>query len=257
MTKKIHQTHWTQLGMPWDYKMRNFNHLNGYLDELYEDIYEQPVDEKHTFLAITAAMDMVYELENCDTVLDVGCGEAFMQDTFEEMGMEYLGVCLGTDYLTAHENGKNVDEQDFNFLPYPEETFDLIFARHALEHSPMPILTLFDWHRVAKHWLCLIMPKPKFWQFIGRNHYSVMALSQCRVLLRRAGWDLVYEDHTHPWEYRFLCKKIERKFIAEVPVDMYQDDDLSWIDELEGDEYDEEDIHETDDEEIEYAEVTL
>jgi len=237
--KKIHQTHWTQLGMPWEHKVRNFNYINGYLDELLEDVYEQPPDKVHTLLAVTATMDMLYGLDDCKTVLDVGCGEAFLQDTFEEMGMEYLGVCLGKDYRIALDNGKNVDEQDFSFLPYPEETFDLVFARHSLEHSPMPILTLFEWHRVAKNWLCLIMPKPKFWQFIGRNHYSVMALSQCRVLLRRAGWNITYEDHSHPWEYRFLCEKVHRVFEAEVPVDMYQDDDLSWIDEHEGGEYEE------------------
>jgi hypothetical protein len=37
-------------------------------------------------------------------------------------------------------------EGDFHFIDSGGEIYDLIFARHALEHSPMPILALMEWH---------------------------------------------------------------------------------------------------------------
>ena len=73
------------------------------------------------------------------------------------------------------------------------------------------------------------MPKPKYWTFIGRNHYSVMALSQCRFLLQRAGWKIWREDHSHHTEYRFMCEKVHRVFDSEVKAELYETDDLSWI----------------------------
>ena len=66
-----------------------------------------------------------------------------------------------------------------------------------------------EWHRVAKKFLCLIIPKPKFWGWAGRNHYSVMSLLQARFILARAGWQIIIEDHEDDWEYRFLCGKLD------------------------------------------------
>lgn len=219
--------------------IRNFYYINQHIKELAEDVYAQPQDPIHSELAFQVIENWATKLEGCKSVLDIGCGEAFLQPVFEALGIRYLGVCLGEDYLIAKQKGRNVELHDFNFLPYSYNSFDLIFVRHSLEHSVMPLLALMDWHRIAKGWLCLVMPKPKFWTFVGRNHYSVMALSQCRFLLKRAGWDIQWEDHTNPMEYRFLCVKGERTYNHEVEPNLYVTDDLSWIDEDEKDEYEE------------------
>lgn len=222
--------------------MRDYRFIDRYLNELLQDVYDQPADPGHTQLALEAISGMIVGLKNCKDVLDVGCGEAFLQQAFEALEIEYFGVCLGNDYQIARSFGRNVELLDFNFLPYDNETFDLIFARHSLEHSPMPLLTLMDWHRIAKHWLCLIMPKPKFWTFIGRNHYSVMALSQCRFLLQRAGWNISIEDHSNHMEYRFLCEKSERLANQAIDPKIYETDDLNWIDDAERNEYDDQNL---------------
>ena len=222
--------------------MRNYKHIESHLDELLEDVYPQPVDEGHTALALDVIDNWIADLDNCDSVLDVGCGEAFLQPAFEYLGIKYTGVCLGEDYTKANKLGRSVEKHDFNFMPYKDEQFDLVFARHALEHSVMPLISLMEWHRVATRWLCLIMPKPKYWTFIGRNHYSVMALSQCRFLLQRAGWKIVGEDHSHYTEYRFMCEKVHRVFEPEVEAKLYETDDLGWIYDKEEYEYEDKDI---------------
>ena len=228
--------------MPWKNPVRNYKYIDQHLNELLDDVYDQPPDAVHTALALTVLDKWISKISMCRSVLDVGCGEAFLQEHFENLDIEYAGVCLGNDYVKAKELGRNVERHDFNFLPYKDESFDLIFARHALEHSVMPIITLMEWHRIAKNWLCLIMPKPKFWTFVGRNHYSVMALSQCRFLLQRSGWKVMWEDHSHIFEYRFMCEKVHRVFNQEVKAVMYETDDLTWLDEAEEDEYEEIDL---------------
>ncbi|MCK4814143.1 hypothetical protein KA005_00110 [bacterium] len=215
--------------MPWKTK-RKFKHIDNYLTELEEDLYPQPPDIEHTKQAKYVIDNCVADLDAND-VLDVGCGEAFCQPFFEKYNLFYKGVCLGEDFEKAKKLDRNVFGFDFHFLPDGNETWDLIFARHALEHSPMPLLALMEWHRVGRKYLILILPKPRFWLFIGRNHYSVVTGSQARFLLDRSGWEILEEDHDHKWEYRFLCEKKERKFDPnEGYLWAYENEDLTWLD---------------------------
>lgn len=189
--------------------MRYWKHIDDYLDELEKDIYEQPPDEWHTKMATEVINKWIPKFDDVITnVLDVGCGQGFCQSIFELFSIEYEGVTLGKDAHAARD--KIIYEKDFTFLPYSDETFDLIFSRHSLEHSPMPLLTLMEWYRVSNKYLCLIIPKPDYCGFHMQNHYSVMYLDQIKFLLNRAGWEIMLEDHDTPEEYRFMCKKVDR-----------------------------------------------
>lgn len=187
---------------------RDFSNLNKYLDALMDDIYPQPPDEWHTKKTI----EVIYEYRNyvsaCKNVLDVGCGEAFAQPIFEEYNIDYRGVCLGNDFQNALDQGRHVIGLDFTFMDwFPDEFFDLIFARHSLEHSPMPVLTLMEWHRVARKYLILVMPEPRYWLYGGRNHYGIMPIKQCKFLLDRSGWEIL-DEYSDEKEYWIVCKKV-------------------------------------------------
>lgn len=209
---------------------RDYLFIDKYLDELQEDIYPQPPDPEHTKQAKYVIDKWIPEIKPFD-VLDVGCGEGFCQPFFKAHGVLYKGICLGKDVVRAKKKGRSVVEGDFHFIDSGGEIYDLIFARHALEHSPMPILALMEWHRIARYNLILVLPKPKFWLFIGRNHYSVVTSSQARFLLHRSGWKILKEDFDHKWEYRFLCEKVERKFDPKEGYNWtYSDEDLEWLD---------------------------
>ena len=215
--------------MPW-HPRRDYIFIDRYLDELREDLYPQPPDEGHTKQAKAVIDKWIPEIKPYD-VLDVGCGEGFCQPFFEKYNVFYTGICLGVDVVSAGASSRNVYEGDFHFIDSSDDVYDLIFARHALEHSPMPILALMEWHRVARKYLILVLPKPKFWLFLGRNHYSVVTGSQARFLLHRSGWEIIKEDHEHEWEYRFLCKKVERKFDPDEGYNWaYKDEELEWLD---------------------------
>lgn len=199
--------------------MRTYKNIDRYYSELIQDIYPQPPDDQHNAWA-SEVVKKVCIFTRCKTVLDVGCGEAFVEPMFNLLGVEYLGVCLGDDYTNAIKLGRHVEELDFNFLPYKAGSFDLVFSRHSLEHSPFPILTLMDWHRVSKRWLCLVMPNPQHFGYIGRNHYAVAYPQQIRWWLRRAGWRMVWKQNTD-MELRYICKKSRRisyEGWAETPV---------------------------------------
>lgn len=174
--------------------MRDWSHHDRYISKLYGDIYPQPVDPGHTRLAQKVVDKWMSMMTTCHSVLDVGCGTGFCQPMFERWGIKYEGICLGEDYLEAERLGRNVKRMDFNFLEYPENHVDLIFARHSLEHSPMPLLTLMEWERVAGSWLGIVLPAPEWYTFRGQNHYAVMNMEQIENILNVAGWRILWKD---------------------------------------------------------------
>jgi SAM-dependent methyltransferase len=197
--------------------MRNYGHIENFLDELLGDIYEQPEDAGHTKLAQEVIDFWMSRLADCHSVLDVGCGTGFCQPMFEKHGIAYRGVALGKDVLVAQELNRNVTKMDFTFLDYPDKSFDMVFSRHSLEHSPMPLITLMEWARVSMNWLGLIVPAPEHYTFEGLNHYSVMNLDQLQVMAARAGWKPIWTDKklidesNVPQEYWVFYEKVNRK----------------------------------------------
>ncbi len=174
--------------------MRDYKHLDQYITKLYQDIYEQPEDDGHTHLAQQVINNWMSKMTTCHSVLDVGAGQGFCQTMFENWGINYYGVALGEDVVKAQELGRHVKRMDFSFLEYEDNFVDMIFARHSLEHSPMPLLTLMEWARVARNWLGIVLPAPEWYTYTGKNHYSVMNLFQIRNLLDISGWKILWED---------------------------------------------------------------
>lgn len=192
--------------------MRNYKMIDRYLNELAQDIYSQPSGhDGHPVLAKSIIDIWMSRLTSCHSVLDLGCGEAFCQPYFEEWNVAYRGVCLGEDYIVAKEAGRNVQKMDFHFLEFEDRSYDLLFARHSLEHSPMPLLALMEWARVSRQWLGLVMPAPEHYTYKGLNHYSVMNMEQISNLTERAGWRMIWEDNhienEIPIEYRLMLEK--------------------------------------------------
>jgi SAM-dependent methyltransferase len=216
--------------------MRDYSRFDEYLDELQEDIYPQPPDKVHTLWAI----DSLKLLPEVDTVLDVGCGEGFLKSEFEKVGIVWSGITLGLqDWIKGKSKTcGGLFFGDFTFSHLPDNFVELVYARHSLEHSPFPILTLMEWRRISTDYLLLVAPAPEYWGYTGRNHYSVMNEDQLWWSLRRAGWKIVERDYLrtddplvvdtyrpemedrtmveYPGpariiEYRYLCEKVSPK----------------------------------------------
>ena len=216
--------------------MRDYTRIDKYLDKLAQDIHPQPSDPGH----IAWTTDVIVKMcpSDVSSVLDVGCGEGFSKAIFKKHrpGINnWVGVTLGADdYKKAKDIG-NAYPDDVTFLKFDDNQYDLIFARHILEHSPMPLLTLMEWYRVGKKYLLLVFPAWEYWLSYGKNHYYMFTKDQLWWLLARSGWKVIkQEDFTtsdklfmdfymvdnepnqriwngspKPVEYRYLCIKGE------------------------------------------------
>lgn len=211
---------------------RDFSNFTKYLNSLEEDIYAQPPDVAHTEWS-QEAIQWISESQQFPAgteVMDIGCGQGFSRQLFSDAGFgRWHGVTLGEDYQ-AIKHLPDTHEADMSFLPFGDNYIHLIYARHVLEHSPFPLLTLMEWRRVSDKWLALVVPAPEFWGYRGKNHYSVMGIEQLRWVLQRAGWTPIAEQefnqnspswrkhnpeaewdmrHPAPVEFRLLCLKSE------------------------------------------------
>lgn len=204
--------------------MRDYSRIDKFLDNLLGDLYPQPPDEGHTKLAQEVIDLWMSRMSQVKTVLDAGAGQGFCQPMFERWGVQYTGIALGPDVIPAQAAGYNVQRMDFNFLEFPDKSFDMVFSRHSLEHSPMPILTLMEWSRVVKGWLGVVLPAPEHYTYEGLNHYSVMSVPQFLSIVKRANFQPIWIDvkfrgvplgeasgAAEAEEYWMFCEKIDRK----------------------------------------------
>jgi SAM-dependent methyltransferase len=165
----------------------NVDRFKARLADLEQDIYAQPEDPGHKAWGKRAINQLMPYAPEVRSVVDVGCGQGVFKAVFNGLNRHWMGVTLGPDFRVCQEAGLQVYEADMSDLPFPDDHIDLIFARHVLEHSPFPILTLMEWRRVAKC-LLLVAPAPDYWGSVGRNHYSVAPEEQLLWWLARAGW---------------------------------------------------------------------
>lgn len=190
--------------------MRDYSHVERYLNVLAGDVYPQPSDQKHERYAVEVIEKWLPLLIGLESILDVGCGQGFAIGHLGRFARQVEGVTLGSDYDVCRKAGLEVHRADMSFLPFDDRAFDLIFARHSLEHSPMPLLSLMEWYRVSRQWLLLVVPNPAAFHPGGRNHYYVLNDVQWLPLLERAGWHVIWQETTdEPFEYRFMCEKVK------------------------------------------------
>ena len=178
-----------------------YRRLDAFLDRLRGDIYPEPPSEAHTHITremFTRLMAARPQPAGA-AVLDVGCGQGVGLEVFKAAGLNPVGITLGDDAQVCRAKGFQVVEMDLSFLDFPDGRFDLVWCRHALEHSVFPFFTLSEMHRVLKPGGVLYVEVPAPDTACGHqtnpNHYSVLGKSMWMELIRRTGFtDIAVTD---------------------------------------------------------------
>jgi SAM-dependent methyltransferase len=171
--------------------------LAAFLEGLKGDIYPEPLAEPHRSIIEAVVGGLVQRglLAPGMRVLDVGCGQGFACERFRAAGADPVGITLGPDLDACRAKRLEVREMDLSFLDFEDTAFDLVWCRHALEHSVFPLFTLAELRRVARPGglLYVEVPAPDTACHHERNanHYSVLGNSMWRQLFARSGLDLV------------------------------------------------------------------
>lgn len=173
-----------------------------FLQQIQQDAYAEEPTQLHSNVtehAMARLFDQ-FSIPEGSQVLDIGCGQGVALERFCARGMRASGVTLNdTDLAVCRAKGFDVFKMDQSFLEFEDAFFDLIWARHVIEHSIMPLYTLHEYRRVLHPggYIYLEVPAP---DTIGHekniNHYSVMGQQMWLSLLERSGF-LVHDVQTY------------------------------------------------------------
>jgi ubiquinone/menaquinone biosynthesis C-methylase UbiE len=133
-------------------------------------------------------------------ILDIGCGQGVFMDCMERRDqLDVTGVTLdAADARACELKGYPVLVCDFSDLAVADGSVDLVWCRHALEHSPYPLFSLYEFERVLKKGgkLYVEVPAPDCQRVheSNPNHYSVLGATMWMHLFHKAGLQAVYRD---------------------------------------------------------------
>jgi SAM-dependent methyltransferase len=143
-------------------------------------------------------------LPRTSKILDLGCGVGYFLDAMVQRGYTAVtGLTLSQqDFQQCQSRGHRVELRDMNFLEERDESMDMLFCRHSLEHSPFPYFTLIEYNRVLRNGgvLYVEVPQPDCPRphETNVNHYSVMGRAMWLSLLQRTGFDANWYDYEFP-----------------------------------------------------------
>ena len=201
--------------------VNHFDRFCAFMQKVSSDIYPEPATALHSDIT-TAMLLSILEQTTLSTdarILDVGCGQGPALDKLSELGFRPEGITLGEeDARICVQKGHEVRIMDQSFLEFDDDTFDLVWARHSLEHSVAPFLTLSEIHRVTKRggWLYVEVPAPDTICHHERNenHFSVLPKCSWSALIERSGFAICQQrtlslelESGNDEYWAFLCQK--------------------------------------------------
>lgn len=165
-----------------------------FLKKVSGEVYSEPDTDMHKKMIDQIVPDLVKNQlgDNKEqAILDIGCGQGYAMEKFKEAGYTNIkGITMSDEDVKAtQDKGFECENMDQTFMTYPDESFDFLFVRHCLEHSPFPYMTLGEFHRVLKTGgkVYIEMPAPdnhRPLEYIA-NHYSIMGPKQWAALMLR------------------------------------------------------------------------
>jgi SAM-dependent methyltransferase len=209
--------------------------LRFYQEWLYSNhLYDEGESKAHEMLTeqtIKTCIDPLNLKKDCK-ILDLGCGPGYFLDLMRSRGYTNMkGVTLSnSDVELCRSKGHDVDEYDISFLPahkgYEDEGTEFVFLRHALEHSPYPIISLIEYNRIlvqgGKIFIEVPAPDCERRHEYNLNHYSILGHTQWAALLNRTGFDIDYfntldytltiQDPEHPNDEKYYTKAQEKSY---------------------------------------------
>lgn len=149
---------------------------------------------------------------NCSRhIFDVGCGNGSFLANMKNFGWEVCGCEPDPkSAMIAIHKGLEVHIGTIDSVSYPDNSFDVITLSHVLEHTPDPIQTLLDCHRLLKPGgiLSIITPNNKsighrifkqFWHSLDPpRHLVLFSPKSLTKIIESIGFNITFTT-TSTW----------------------------------------------------------
>jgi ubiquinone/menaquinone biosynthesis C-methylase UbiE len=132
-------------------------------------------------------------LDRVMAVLDVGTGSGLFAEQFAKKGFEVTGLDVNPEMLTAakqHVPKGTFQEGIAEKLPFPDQSFDLVFMGLLLHETDDTLAALGEAHRVATQRL-VVLEWPDEEQTFGPPREHRLSLDTIASLAKQAGFKSV------------------------------------------------------------------
>jgi len=172
--------------------------LKLYYDHALNTIKDEGEDPVHNEITgqVVDQFIVPLELKKDARILDIGSGVGYFTDHMKALGYTDITSTTWTigDETALKNKGYKHIRTDINFIKEPDNIYDFIFCRHALEHSPFPYFALLEYNRLLKKGgqMYVEMPAPvgprgyETWP----QHYTVLGEVALQSLIARAGFTI-------------------------------------------------------------------
>jgi SAM-dependent methyltransferase len=201
--------------------------LKFYYEFVLGQVYAEgnsPFHRTITYDVIERFVDPLNLNQQCK-ILDLGCGPGYFLEAMRDRGYsDVTGITLSPeDIESCRSRDLQVEQRDMNFLRETDESVDMLFCRHSLEHSPFPYITLLEYNRVLRPRgiLYIEVPRPDCERphESNANHYSILGRTMWLNLMKRSGFDVDWYEYDFPVKtsdgqtfqeqyYIFVCRRI-------------------------------------------------
>lgn len=169
--------------------------LIAFIRKVQGQVYAEPLSATNQQVTETMLPQVLrrYHILPNARILDVGCGQGPALKWLTEHGYRPVGITLcREDVEVCRRNGYEVYPMDQSFLNFPDDSFDLLWVRHCIEHSIFPFYTLSEFYRVLKPggilYLEIPAPETPARHETNANHYSILPSGMWMSLLERTGF---------------------------------------------------------------------
>jgi SAM-dependent methyltransferase len=177
-----------------------------YYDHVLSQVYSEGDSPYHVQITQDVVKRFIdpLDIDKSAKILDLGCGPGYFLKEMSDRGYTNVtGLTLSReDAQKCQSQGFRVELLDMNFLNERDESVDMLFCRHSLEHSPFPYITLLEYNRVLRPQgvLYIEVPQPDCDRLheTNPNHYSIMGRPMWLSLLQRTGFDVSWYDYELP-----------------------------------------------------------
>ena len=162
------------------------------------------------FLTIKNLLDWFFQdrkIINNIKVLDLGCGDRFIQGAFESEGNDYAGI----DFAEC-----NLETES---MPFANDNFDLVLCLALLEHLENPRMMLEEIQRILKPGGVVIMTTPNinqcgngFWD--DPTHVRPYNPSAVRTLMSMHGYENIIVTPNLRCKHRLFYGQTKWHFYA-------------------------------------------
>lgn len=167
----------------------NYNVVQNYVDRFAKEIQSQPTQNYEGWACGQVYEEFLKDL-SIENVLEVGAGAAPLLSLFPE-SVKKTGLSMGKERPEYIEG-------DMNTPPFEDKSYDLVIARHCVEHSLLPLVMLCEMARISKKYALVVVPVCSDDIATMINHYAVFTPISWRAMFKKAGFTILKEKLNNP-----------------------------------------------------------